>query len=478
MLKPNSILSEKLPKLLKIALLSIGAVLLCWSFFGEVQSSQAADNAFTSPISPPRPTVVFIGTVTPIVEETLPPPFDFTKDLDFNGFPDEFEVAAERYLQVTTNPANANNETVLGNERSTFRLRIPYSVQSRQVFAEIERVTQQLKTTKSDVKSVELNNTLNLLLQQLAQDPVYSLTNRYFEMRLRAQIEEKTQRDLASASTLADTPSTRPSPTTTPHTTDANSTAEMAAAQANNTSSDLILVHSLYLPVISTGKMSIKTQYAESDDQNDVQASAVGAKLMYLPWIGAIRVVDFSQLQRGDLLFRNGKTDGYTFTNYALIFSHNGFYDGDLRTYESNWDIGGVRLQPLTTWQKPIHTALVRATGKNVSGVALTPTIVQGALDWSKNKWGIDRTPYNFNVLDKNREDALYCSQLVWKTFGYIQTEVDSESSLVEAFLIERFGSAGKVIADSGVLPDEVYLDDNMSTYDAGLGARETGGSF
>lgn len=228
-------------------------------------------------------------------------------------------------------------------------------------------------------------------------------------------------------------------PTATPVATAPAQSSQHSTAVERNSGEPSFSQSRVFLPLISSTENQVGSVQGKTDES--VQSAATTAVYKaYLPLIVSPHIVDFTKLQRGDLLFRMGKTGDFTLTNYAMIFSHNAFYDGNLKTYESNIDIGGVRRLALSTWQLPVFTALLRATGKNKNGVSLTSTVVQGALDWAENKWGFTSTGYNIWITDKNTDARLYCSQLAWKTFGYIQTEVNSESQLVEDFLINKFG--------------------------------------
>lgn len=466
-MKPNTILPTTRHRLVMTLGCAIAflATLLFLTQASTLPSSAASD-PFVSPIRP---------GATPTTPGS-PKMFDFSKDLDSNGFPDDFEQAFNHYQKVMHD--HPDNKGLIEAERKSNSDRTPYSAKSRAIFAQIERLGKQMEKSKDEAETRAILDEIHALRQQLDEDPVYQITVRYAEMKLREAMDEKIGKDLAQATAEA-----MQQPTATPIATASASGQSRSAQSEKDSNQPEFAQNRVFLPMISSAKNQAGS-VQNNADSNVQSAAATAAYGVYLPMIVSPYIVDFAKLQRGDLLFRNGKSDGFTMTNYAMLFSHDGFFDGNGKTYESNWDIGGVRSLSWDTWRKPIWVAFVRATGKNANGVLLTPTVVQGALDWAKGKYGICAspyptcTPYNWNILDKNTDSALYCSQLAWKTFRYIQTEVDSESSIYQQFLEEKFGSLGTLLADSGVLPDEVVLDDNMHTYESGMGAKDPSGGI
>lgn len=360
--------------------------------------SRAASDPFASPIRPgATPT-------TPGAAKM----FDFSKDLDHNGYPDEFEEATKHYLAVMRD--HPNDKALLEAERKAKFDRIPYSGKSRAIFAQLEHLGKKLLKTKDDAEARAILDQIDTLQQQLEEDPVYQITTRYAEMRLRQAMDERMRSGFASATAeAAQTPANQeptPAPTATP------SAVNAAGSEVHNSDADSIIIgqNRLFLPLLAAAGGSKN----DEADTNNIQAAAVTAnKYVFMPLVShQTHYVDFTKLQRGDLLFRNGKTQGLTLTYYVMIFSHVGFFDGSLKTYEANLvnegNTSGVRLLNLSTWQKPFWVGLMRAKGTNANGVSLTPTVVQGALDWAEGEYGTCTsahpkcTPYNWWILDKN----------------------------------------------------------------------------
>lgn len=98
----------------------------------------------------------------------------------------------------------------------------------------------------------------------------------------------------------------------------------------------------------------------------------------------------------------------------------------------------------------------------------------QSTLDWAQNTYGINNTtPYNYNFLDKTTDSALYCSQLVWKTFMHLNIDLDSNSTVYSSWLMQRFFAIGAgipavFIANYMVAPDEIALSSVVSIYHEG----------
>lgn len=103
------------------------------------------------------------------------------------------------------------------------------------------------------------------------------------------------------------------------------------------------------------------------------------------------------------------------------------------------------------------------------------------AVDSLKAQYGDGVTPYNWIFTNKTRDDALYCSQLVWKMFkNHIspaadQKDLDSNSATYASWLVGRYGAVGvtgiataSVLANSMVAPDEIALHASVTLYHEG----------
>lgn len=133
----------------------------------------------------------------------------------------------------------------------------------------------------------------------------------------------------------------------------------------------------------------------------------------------AIHTGGYDQLQRGDVMLTHSGGIGYAFP-WAWHFTHAGNYDGNNTVYES---VGsGVRVQPVAHWQENKRYAFGR--NKKVSQSA-----VVAQLEQAQQRYGTaGKTPYNFVFPNKQTDNKLYCSQLVWKIHQGAGTNVDSNS--------------------------------------------------
>jgi hypothetical protein len=85
-------------------------------------------------------------------------------------------------------------------------------------------------------------------------------------------------------------------------------------------------------------------------------------------------------------------------------------------------------------------------------------------------KYGTNgKTPYNYNLLDKYTDKALYCSQLVWKFYNSVGVNVDSDHPLYAEWLKVNYGPllAGYV-SKNAVAPDEIGMSANIYRMAAG----------
>jgi len=175
--------------------------------------------------------------------------------------------------------------------------------------------------------------------------------------------------------------------------------------------------------------------------------------------------VNWSQLTRGDVMLvrdPNGFLGWFTTFLYAMWYTHSGNYDGNSLVYESNAD--GVRLKPLSKWQySGLYVGLARDNKRTV-------TEVQAALDWAKGVYSTDgQTPYNYFYPDKWTDNALYCSQLCWKIHDHLGVDLDSNHSRYKSWIGAKWGWwAVWAVSNPAVAPDEMALDDDLTTYSRG----------
>lgn len=128
----------------------------------------------------------------------------------------------------------------------------------------------------------------------------------------------------------------------------------------------------------------------------------------------------FEKLQRGDVMLVNSGGVGYLFP-WAWHFTHAGTYDGNNQVYESVG--GGVMTQSINEWKNKKRYAFGRNKNR-------TQSEVEAKLDEAKKRYGINgSTKYNMNFSNKNTDEKLYCSQLVWKIHKSLGDDIDSNSA-------------------------------------------------
>lgn len=205
--------------------------------------------------------------------------------------------------------------------------------------------------------------------------------------------------------------------------------------------------HRVYLPIIA-----FKTRLGRRSDDAAVQEHTA-ADLV---------------LQQGDVLLRDdqGSSMGLSVTDfiYKVDWGHAGVVDDDESVYSSN--IEGVRFEDYDLdWLENVDRIWQGRAWDDEAQAA-----VVASLERAKVQYGVDgRTPYNFRLFDKQRDDRLYCSQLVWKIYLGVGIDLDSNDPTYAAIMALRaaiypFLSAqdGAIIARLAVAPDEIALDDDL----------------
>jgi len=188
---------------------------------------------------------------------------------------------------------------------------------------------------------------------------------------------------------------------------------------------------------------------------------------------GKLTKTHYANLKKGDIMLRRTGLLGCKqwmvvplCKYWALVYEHAGlyygYYNGKLRVYESSNE-GGVQFKLVDTWKTAnyyvgIHRSRVDAT-----------TIAK-KFDALVAKYGTNgKTPYNYNLLDKYTDKALYCSQLVWKFYNSVGVNVDSDHPLYAEWLKVNYGPllAGYV-SKNAVAPDEIGMSANIYRMAAG----------
>lgn len=242
----------------------------------------------------------------------------------------------------------------------------------------------------------------------------------------------------------------------------------------------------LFLPMLNRNHTPATTTsdaqaLASASDQPQAYDSHVYMSSIHVP-----KLADFSQLQRGDVMLKNGKGSDFPVVNYSKYYSHNALFQGNQQTYESNFHpytgstVNGVRLLNINRWNtallgSPVPVAFARSNDASVRNQ------VSAAVDWAITTYGNGVTGYNGYMgfwwdanSNKNYEGyGLYCSQLVWKTYSHIggtNSDIDSDSADLKDYLVAKLTSPlGTHLSEKHVLPDETYLDSNLSVIDRGL---------
>ena len=200
-------------------------------------------------------------------------------------------------------------------------------------------------------------------------------------------------------------------------------------------------------------KMQAQVQEANASAGRSTNAAAQG--------------INFADLQRGDFMFSNGNDFATNFL-YAMMWAHVATFDGGTNVYEAQLEEpAGVRRADYFSWQvEGTRLAFGRNNQKSQSKV------IEG-LEWAKNRWGTDaRTPYNLKFWQPFREDALYCSQLIWRIHRHIGTDllVGGAQSIYDAYLKAKWGLNTHRNPTSFVIsPDAIALDNDVSLYAIGV---------
>ena len=179
----------------------------------------------------------------------------------------------------------------------------------------------------------------------------------------------------------------------------------------------------------------------------------------------------FDQLQRGDVMLIHSGGIGKVFP-WAWHFTHAGTYDGSNTVYESVSH--GVLAQPIEGWKGKKRYAFGRNKVKSQSEVV-------ASLDRAKSKSGTDgRTKYNVFFPNKQTDNSLYCSQLVWKIQQGVGSDVDSNSlkwfALIALkaspiYILNPVAAAAKhaaliaTVLRPAVAPDEIYYATNVINF-------------
>lgn len=181
----------------------------------------------------------------------------------------------------------------------------------------------------------------------------------------------------------------------------------------------------------------------------------------------------------GDILYRDRPKSKESLSwLWAMKWDHVGMYAGGGYVYDSDTSepCAGVTRRPISAF---IYTGNDVQFGqlRNSRGRSSVP----GALRAAQRRFGNNcTTGYNWNFLARNSTDNLYCSQLVWRTYGTklgsYNVNLDSNHWRYLLWLHVRYGGSDPVRATvpiatglTAIAPDEIALDGDVRNYWSGV---------
>jgi Permuted papain-like amidase enzyme, YaeF/YiiX, C92 family len=166
--------------------------------------------------------------------------------------------------------------------------------------------------------------------------------------------------------------------------------------------------------------------------------------------------IPWSRAQRGDILLQ---LDLLSFTSYlyAMNYNHTGNFYGQSGGEIFESVVSGVRLSPLSDWQGGVKYVMIAR-----DSVASQQAVIN-AMENRKHQFIDQRhTPYNFNLMDKWTDNAVYCAQLTWKIHKDVGVDLDSQSWIYKVYITARWGWMGLILSYPAVAPDEIRLSPNI----------------
>lgn len=395
------------------------------------------------------PRVMFAQVDTPIVTPIVTPEpssdlIDLTIDKEADGMPDELQAALDQlnavydaYLQEDgTLRDDPEAQAALREAETKFRDRLPYSDQTRATQARIGEIYLALTQNPDPETQTKLLAELQAMEVQLQSDVNFALIDQVLSRRLIDALNAKIEAGQTKT----------PIPTTTPETTP-------VPAETVSVEDALVQSAAINQPGLIQRLANAWTALFPRDPCASNQAP------------------NFNLLTRGEIMFMgfDGAVPNYF---YAKKYNHIALYDGAIGVtqfvYEA-WHEGvGVRRRELAPfWNAPgACIAFARVNGTDAAQR-------QTALDWAQTTYNTNgTTPYNFNFINKNTNAALYCSQLVWKTFGHLGIDLDSNNVAYRNWLVARHSFGDLILgativnaANDMVAPDEIALHGSTAIY-------------
>ncbi|MFN8488665.1 MAG: YiiX/YebB-like N1pC/P60 family cysteine hydrolase [Caldilineaceae bacterium] len=378
-----------------------------------------------------------LPTPTPTASDEI----DLSIDEDHDGMPDQLKAAVQEYEDVYTAVAKKGGDPrndpasldALQKAHDKMVRRLPYSGQTRAAQKRLAQIYDALSKAPDQATQAKLWAEERALQVQMQQDPNFALVDQLVSRRLLDKLNGKSE-----PGKVAPNNATPPQPTSTPipvqsMSTDATNGGVVQAAAANGGAQTIV--------PISWNEFFLRDSCAHTS------------------------APDFTQLVRGEIMFYAGDNKNNNFF-YAKKFSHIGMYDRPTnnidQVYEANPE-DGVKLKPRDANWKTSGScvAIARVTGT-------TAQQRQSALTYVEGVYGtLGQTPYNYILIDKGYPidsvvGSLYCSQLIWKVFGHLGIDLDSNDGTYATWLTLHFGLLGfpytTVAAGPVVAPDEIYL--------------------
>jgi hypothetical protein len=364
---------------------------------------------------------------------------DLTLDLDDDGLPDELVAAIDHIRQL---PPSRQTAAIL--ELVT---RLPYSESTLNLQAQAALATLQLEGCNlNEVQQHQLATKLQDLLDAMTTDPEYTAAQQFIKAILAKDFAVQFPVPPAPGVPACELTETSTGPTCVPF--------------------NLNDKQFCFLQKVTTG-----------DTFCEVRTSPT-------PPVRPPDEFGWNHLAKGDLLLRESSSPIWRTLEHffgEIKYSHGATWNGDRSLYEAIET--GVVVTNLVDW---VIEGDAVAIGEN----NLSPGLEEVALSLGQQRYGTDgRTPFDIVHFDKNIERfGVYCTQIMWRMQMFIGTDIDSQNWEVALYLVARWGtvgadigsffgplgsliggvfggSAGLLVAQLAVLPDEIYFSDKVRWY-------------
>lgn len=345
---------------------------------------------------------------------------DLDTDLDRNGVADALTAEVKKLDAAKTVEAQ-------GAILEDFVKRLPYSAETRAIAEKSKGLHEQLMKAKTSGEADAIKAKMAAFEQQALKDPGYVKSMKALEQLTAPKVTGQLKSSIGGKTDLASVLER-----------DQNGTKVAFTGASENQGSDV--------PTLDLGLQNIDTQTSQT-----------------------VAAVDTTGLRRGDVMLIKSANKSIGNYTYAITYNHAGSFEQFSQVYESNPN-EGAKVKAVGPWLVAgSGLALGRSNQKTIAQV-------QTALTNAESKYGTNgRTPYNYNFVDKNTDNAVYCSQLVWKIHKSLGVDIDSNDNGYKLALAARaslFGIAGAAaaatVAQFAVAPDEIAKSGYISFYAVG----------